>query len=171
MSNTISKIREMSQKAAQEKVAAEQKRIEDTVSKDIEVLNKILEMIKDGLVYKEVKPPFGRRSYQVVTEEVVLEDYSNKPEYGSGTKIEWNDGGYYGYPHTVIMVNGHVYSHAADMLRHYKYLAEQAMKKLNVEREAAKDRLDAVENLLVIGPAVKEIMTNYDKHLAEVKKS
>lgn len=169
MSKTVDKIRKLAKEAADKKVAEENDRIQQGIRSDLVTLEKILSMVKDHLVYKEVKPSYGRTTYVVVTEEIVLEDYANKPKYGSGTRIERTDGSYYSYPHTVITVNGHKYYHAADLLTRYKFDARKAMEKAEQEYEAARHRKEAIDDLEGLEPLIKELMLNYDKHLGANK--
>lgn len=166
MSKTANKIRELSKKAASEKIAEQQQAIEKNVNQDIAIIEKILAMVKDRLVYKEVTKVHSRRkTYVVVTEDIVLHDYSNRPDYGSGTEIKQIEGGYYSYPHTQIIVNGHIYLHASDLITKYKYEANKAMEKAEAEYRAAADRKEAIENLADLEPVIKELMLNYQGHL------
>lgn len=164
---TVEKIRKLSQEAAAKKVQEEHDRIQKTVDADLEVLEKILAMVKDRLVYKEMEAPYqrGRKMYVVVTEQIVLQDYANRPEYGSGTEIKRTDGGYYSYPHIVIRVNGHTYYHASDLIAKYKLEAAKAMEKADAERDAASRRKAAIDSLSDLEPVIKELMLNYQKHL------
>lgn len=160
----------MSLDAATDKIKQEQERIQATVDKDIEVLDKILEMVSERLVYKEVKAKFSSRAtYIVVTEDIVLEDYSNKPEYGSGTSIKQVAAGYYSYAHTSITVNGHKYYHASDLITKYKYEAQKAMEKAQAEYDAATARKEAIDRLAGLEPVIKELMLNWNKHLGYLK--
>jgi hypothetical protein len=166
MSKTVDKIRKMSQEAAAKKAAEENERIQKNVDKDLAVLETILAMVKDRLIYKEQEKPHTRRKmYVVATEEIILHDYANRPEYGTGTEIKQIEGGYYSYPHTLIKVNGHAYYHASDLITKYKYEAQKAMEKLDQERDAARNRIEAVQSLEDLEPMIKELMINYQKHL------
>lgn len=167
MNKAAEKIRKLSKQAAAEKIAERQAELETNVNKDIEVIEKILEMIKDRLVYKEAKSPHSNRvKYVVVTEDVVLHDYSNRPEYGAGTEIKQVGGSYYSHPHTQIRVNGHVYYHAKDLIEKYKFDARRAFEKLQVEYDAARDRKERIESMEDLEPVMKELMLSYQKHLA-----
>ena len=79
MKSTADKIRELSLKAATDKAAEESKKIQERIDKDMEVLEKILAMVKDRLVYKDIAKFSGGRQYIVVTEEIVLADYAADP--------------------------------------------------------------------------------------------
>jgi len=82
----------------------------------MEVLEKILAAVKDRLVYKEVnRSDYTRRKkYIVVTEDIVLQDYSTKNDgYSVETSIKLVPASYYTYEHIEIRVNGHLYYHAS----------------------------------------------------------
>lgn len=167
--DTADKIRKLTEKAAADKLAEQQKKLESDVNEDIKVIEKILAMVKDRLVYKEVKKPYSNKTdYVVVTEDIVLEDYSNKPEYGYGTEIKEIEAGYHGYRHTVIKVNGHIYYHASDLIAKYKFEAQKAMEKAEAEYDAARRRKEAIDNLADLEPVIKELVLNYQKHLGVV---
>lgn len=166
MAKAVDKIRELSKQAAAKEIAERQAKVEESVNQDIAVIEKILAMVKDRLVYKETKAPHSnRRIYIVVTEDVVLQDYSNKPEYGSGTSIKQVEGSYYSHSHTVITVNGHKYYHAKDLIEKYKFDASMAFETLQVEYDAARDRKERLESMTDLEPVMKELMLNYHKHL------
>lgn len=165
MSAVTDKIRDLSKQAADKKVAEEQKKIEENVNKDIKVIETILAMVKDRLVYKKARSSSYKDTYTVVTEEVVLQDYSNRPEYGSGTEIRQIEAGYYDYPHMQIRVNGHIYLHAVDLITAYKFNAKMAMEKAEIELDAARRRKELIESMEALEPVIKELMLNYDKHL------
>lgn len=166
MSKTVDKIRKMSNEAAAKKIAEENERIQKSVDQDLAVLERILIMVKDNLIYKEIKNRHSNRStYLVVTEEIVLEDYANKPEYGSGTSIKEVAAGYYTYRHTLITVNGHKYYHAIDLITRYKYEAAKAMKKAEAEYDAARARKEAIGDMEGLEPVIKSLMLNFNKHL------
>lgn len=166
MSKTADKIRSLASKAAADKIAERQQAIEKAVNDDLEIIEKILSMVKDRLVYKEDKSPHSNRKiYVVVTEDIVLYDYSNAPEYGSGTSIRRIGADYYNYEHTQILVNGHRYYHASDLIEKYKYEARKAMEKTEAEYNAVRARKEAIDNLSDLEPVIKELMLNYQKHL------
>jgi hypothetical protein len=168
MSKTTDKILKLSKKAAADKIAEQKEQLENRVSQDIKVIETILEMVADRLVYKEIGLPHSsRKSFVVVTEDIVLQDYNTKPEYGSGTSIKRQEATYYSYPHTIIRVNGHKYYHAADLITRYKYDAQKAMEKSEAEYEAAKKRKEAIEDLEFLEPLMKELMLNYQKTLGK----
>lgn len=166
MSNAADKLRKLSKEAAVKKISEQQAEIEKRVNQDIEIIDRVLAMVKDRLIYKEVEKAHSRRKeYLVVTEEIVLEDYSNPAQYNSGTKISWVEGGYYSYPHTEIKVSGHTYHHAADLITKYKHVANKAMEKSEAEYNAAKERKEAIENMEDLEQTIKALMLNYNQHL------
>lgn len=170
MSSAADKIRELSKKAAAEKIEKQQKDVENSVNKDIEVIEKILEMVKDRLIYKEYTPANSRRkTYVIVTEDIVLEDYSNPPQYGSGTSIKHVGSDFYTYEHIAINVNGHKYYHAADLITKYRFDAKRAVEKAEAELKAANDRKYYLENMANLEPVLKDLMINHSKHLGLIK--
>lgn len=170
MSKVAEKIKALSNQVASEKLAEEQAKAEQRVAADIKIIEDILTLVKDRLIYKESEKAHSRRkTFLVVTEDIVLHDYSNPPEHGSGTSITWQDGSYYSYPHTTIKVNGHRYYHAADLITRYKHDAAEAMKRSEQEYEAAKKRKQAIEDLEDLEGVMKELMLNYQKTLGKYK--
>ena len=168
MSKITDKIRKLSKEAADKKLAEEQSRSEKLVNDDLEIIERILKLVEEKLIYKEVKQLHSRRrTYVAITEDIVLKDYATKPEgYSSGgTSITWDEGGYYSYPHTVVRVNGHVYHHAGDLITKYKHEATKAMESTEKERDAAKARKEAIEELEYLEPTIKSLMLNYQESL------
>lgn len=166
--DTTSKIRDMARKAADEKIAADKAKLETAVTVDLEIIEKILAMVKDRLIYKVFSPQYGKKTYVVVTEEMVLADYTTKNErsYSHGTAIERVEASWGASAYTRIKVNGHIYYHAGDLFTKYKEEADTAAKKAQKEWELASERKGAIEELLALEPVVKEIMLNYQKHLS-----
>ena len=166
MSDIAKKILKQAKDAAKQRIEKENQQTEIRISADVEVINKILEMVKDRLVYKEFTPEHSsRKSYIVVTEEIVLQDYNNPPKYGSGTSIKQVEASYYTYRHTQIIVNGHHYYHASDLIAKYKHDANDVMKKAEKEYELARERKEAIDSMAYLEPVMKELVLNYNKHL------
>jgi hypothetical protein len=168
MSNAADKIRELSNEAAGKKLREEQQKVSERINQDLAVIEKILAMVKDRLIYKEDRE-HGRARYIVVTEEIVLDDYANPPKYGSGTRIKQVESTFYNYNHTAITVNGHSYLHAADLITKYKFDATKAMQKSEQEYDAARDRVEYIKSLEALEPTIKALMLNYQKHLGNAE--
>lgn len=165
MSNAADKIRKLSLEAAEKKKSEREIEVQKLIDADIAVIERILKLVKDRLIYKEVGQ-YSRKKYVVVTEDIALNDYANPSTgYSKETSIKQNDGGYYSYPHVVIRLGGHVYQYAGDLIAKYKYEADQAMKKADQEYEAAKRRKEAIDNLEDLEPVIKELMLNYQEKL------
>ena len=164
MNKAVEQIRKMAKEAADERIADEKKKLEVRVNNDLEVLEQIIAMVKDRLIYKDTKDGIKTR-YKVVTEEVVLKDYATPAQYSSGTAIERVESSFYKVPHTRIKVNGHVYYHAKDIFENYKWQARKASENAEKIYEITRAREDAIKELEAIEPVVKELMLNYEKHL------
>lgn len=164
MNKTVNKIKTLANKAAEDRLTNERQVVEDRVNADLQIIEKILEMVKDRLVYKEVKN-LGTK-YVVVTEEMVLADYTTKPEgYSSGTtEIKEQEGSYYSVRHIQIRVNGHIYYHAQDIFTKYEWEIKQLVENSEKERDIIQAKRRALQNMKELEPFVKEIMLNHQKH-------
>lgn len=160
------KILKLANKAADAKLKVERDKARARADADIEVIKSIVSMVKDGLVYKRV----GRfdSKYVLVTEDMVLEDYTNPADsYSKETKIETLTMQYScGPKYLRIKVSGHQYEHAKDIFNRFKFETEKAVELASQELDKARERQRLVKKLERQTPFIKEMMIRYQEYEA-----
>ena len=156
MSRIEEKLKELADNAYKEKVKSEKKAIEQRYLKDKTLLSDILEVVKKGLVYKEVGDTWNRK-YVVVTEEILFDDYTTpaKNSWSSGTEMK-SDG-----RHLTIKVNGNLYKHLGGLLEDYKEKIEKSIELNQYERDRLYDKRNLIENLEKQERHIKNMLEEY----------
>ena len=163
MSSAENRILEAADEAYKSKVSIEQKAVRERYKSDKETIKKILKIVKSRLVYKELGDRYYNRKYVVVTEEILLKDYTTPPErsWNHGTKIETHSNG----KDITLTVNGHVYRHLGGLFTNYKEQIEKAIKDNDLEREKLSAKRDNIKNMEQLEPHVKKMLLEFQEVL------
>jgi len=166
MSKIEDTLKRLADKAYKEKVTVEKAAIEKRYLSDKELLEQILEIVKSRLVYKEIGEYSYDRQYVVVTEEMLLEDYTSPPKnsWGAGTKIEAKG------KYLTISVNGHRYQHLGELFKTYKESIDKAIEDTQWQRDKLYEQRKELKQLNEQEPKIKKMLLEYNQ-LCELKQA
>lgn len=89
----ISKIKEQAYENVTKKIEEERKLTETKISREIDDVQKCLDMIEQNLVFKKTKNNYGRGgTYELATPELFFADYAKKTEYSWDKGIKFKTG-------------------------------------------------------------------------------
>ena len=166
MSELTKKMLKIANDASKAKIKQEKEELAKKHAQQKMTLEKIAKFIDSGLVYKEVGDNW-KKSYQLVTEEILLADYTGEPAsgYNSRTFIgKENDSN-----NTVVIVNGFKYFHIGDLVENHLKNIKNAIDKTHSEIDLLNRKYDALQRLKAEEPKMKKMLENYNLFLEEYK--
>lgn len=154
----ISKIKEQAYENVNQKLAEEQKKTEEKINKEIEIVEEILGYIANKMLFK--KPEYGK--YVLVDEKIFFEDYNKEPKYSWATKLAIRHEREKKYD-AFITVNGENYYDI-------RYIINDFEESFEKYRRILKDKMDTlnsigkeVEELKRQEPKIKQLIEEYKK--------
>ncbi len=154
----ISKIKEQAYENVNKKLEEEQKRTEEKINKEIDVVEEILGYIANKMLFK--KPEYGK--YVLVDEKMFFEDYSNEPKNSWSTKLAIKHGRTRKYDPFVI-VNGEDYYDIRYIINDYEESFEYYRRKLRDKMTDLSSIEQKVNELKAQEPKIKELIEQYKR--------
>lgn len=168
MSELTKKMLKIANDASKAKIKQEKEELAKKHAQQKVTLERIAEYIDSGLVYKEIGDHW-RKKYQLVTEEILLADYTGAPasSYNSRTFIgkETDSGDF------AVLVNGHKYLHVGNLIKNHLKNIENAIAKSYHETDLLTRKRDALQVMMKEESKVKKMLENYDIFLAQHDKT
>lgn len=155
---TKERITQLAEQKVAEKRAVQEKKMQETLDRDIADVGTILEAIKNKLLYKKGKNYW--EAWQLVTEEMFYEDYLRTTEYGWQKGIRFrndersNIGEY-------VEVNGELYFDMRYLINTYALDLEKAIKNNRLEYDKLKEKKEHYDALVHDEPHIKSLMQEY----------
>ena len=141
---TAEKIQKKKEEYLEAKKEEEMKRLDSKLNREEKDVEKILEMVHDTLLYKDVSGRLSTfRKYAIVTEEMFLADYTTVQDCGYSMGINWtSEEQLRAYPSVcVVSVNGNNYYDIRRAVERYRKDIDNMRDKVT----AAEQRLNEVE--------------------------
>ena len=134
MSDIENKILKLAKETANKKLKEEQERIEKKINSEIEDVKFILELINKKMLYKRKGEYYNVKGYELITEDIFLQDYFEKEPKNSWNKklqIKERDSWDSEWYKLEIEVNGEKYFHIG-------YIISDFEKELNDKKSRIK---------------------------------
>lgn len=163
MENTFESITALAREAVQKKIAEKTKYIERESNKDLELLNKAIELVKNGMVYKKFER-YGSYEYILATEKMLCDDYINPPKYDWQKGIEfYEENSVKG----IFTINGESYYDMRYLLISYAEDTRKALKKAENTVRTLKEHLEKHEEALRRLPKLKKMILEWQEREVE----
>jgi len=154
----ISKIKEQAYENVNKKLEEEQKRTEEKINKEIDIVEEILGYIANKMIFK--KPKYGE--YILVDEKMFFEDYSSEPKNSWSTKLAiWHER--QRKYDSFITVNGEDYYDIRYIINDYEETFKNYTRRLNDKMTGLRDIERKVEELKQQEPKIKALIEQYKK--------
>lgn len=162
--NIENKILKLAEKSANKKINEEKKRIEDKLKNEIDDVKFILDLINKKMLYKAIRVNYNIKQYQLITDEIFLEDYFEKePKSTWGKKLQvknkeyWDSDSY----NLEIEVNGEKYYHIGYIINSF----ETELKEKKNRVKYLNDKLWEIEkdfdDFIKQEPIIKKMIEDY----------
>lgn len=157
----ISKIKEQAYENVNKKIEEERKETERKINSELEVVEEILQYIKNKLIFKKVGDDW-KHDYVLVTEEIFFEDYSGEPKnyWSKGIEIKHEREKKWDY---FIKVNGNYYYDVRYIIAGYEEDFKTLDNRLNSLREDFSKIEKAERSLLEQEPKIKKLIEQYQQ--------
>lgn len=167
MENTFERITALAKEAVQKKIAEKTECIERAANKDLELLNKAIELVKNGIVYKKFER-YGSYEYILATEKMLCDDYINPPKYDWKKGIEFYEesSGNYRFK-GIFTINGESYYDMRYLLTSYAEDTREALKKAENTVRTLREHLEKHEEALQRLPKLKKMILEWQEREAE----
>lgn len=154
-----------------EKQVKEIEAIKKRLDADREVLKKAIELVNTHTLYRKVQVNYyGVYRYELVTEEILRNDYLGEPDKYAYKGIQFHyDSWKEKYNRGIITVNGHDYYDIRYVLQKYEDSIKDKQRKvddLNSNIRDLKEELDALHKTF---PSLKQVITEWMEYQKELE--
>lgn len=163
MENTFESITALAREAVQKKIAEKTESIERESNKDLELLKKAIELVKNGMVYKKFER-YGSYEYILATEKMLCDDYINPPKYGWQKGIEFCEEN---SVRGIFTINGERYYDMRYLLISYAEDTREALKKAENTVRTLREHLEKHEEALQRLPKLKKMILEWQEREEE----
>jgi hypothetical protein len=138
------------------KIETQKKQIETKLNTEIDTLEKIITLISQKVLYKK-----HNNKYILVTENVLLEDYSRETKYGWQKGVEYKEEDDYRTPKINIKVNGESYHHIGYLLYDYEKQLNDKIKTSHYQWQQLTEQKEVYDNLRKQEPMIIKLITDF----------